>query len=67
MAKVTILIEPEEEHEGEYGHTTMVTKENVVTINKLLDVYLYATRGGSWEVERIGAVTEHGQEFWGES
>ena len=67
MAKVTIFIEPEEEHEGEHGHTTMVTKENVVTLNKLLDVYLYATKGGSWDVEHIGAVTKDGLEYWGET
>ena len=67
MAKVTILIEPEGEHEGDYGHTTMIKKENVVTLNQLVDVYLYATKGGSWEAERIGAVNGVGLEFWGES
>ena len=63
MAKVTILIE----HESDYGHTTVIKKENVLTLNQLVDVYLYAAKGSSWEVERIGAVNEAGFEFWGES
>ena len=67
MAKVTILIEPEYDHEGDYSHTTMITQENVVTLNQLVDVYLYAAKGSSWEVERIGAVNDAGFEFWGES
>ena len=66
MSKVTILIEPEEEHEGSYGHTTLVTKEGIVTLNQLVDLYTYATSGAGWYVDKIGAVVNENIEFWGE-
>jgi len=66
MAKVTILIEPEAEHEGEFGHRTLTARENVVTLDQLVDTYRYAAKGAGWRVDRVGAVLDGGPEFWGE-
>jgi len=50
MAKVTIIIEPEEENEGTFGHTAFFEKENVVTTEDVLDLFSYAARGGGWYI-----------------
>ena len=68
--KVTVMIEPEEETEGEFGSTIVATKTGVFHLNSLVDVYLSATRGAGWDVESIGAITKtscgKNVEFWGE-
>jgi len=56
MAKVTITIEPEEDHEGEFGYTSMYTQENVVFLEQLNALYTNAARGAGWIVEELGEV-----------
>ena len=58
MAKVTIIIEPEEENEGEFGYTTMLTQENVVFLYQLNMLFTNAARGRGWIVEELGEVGE---------
>ena len=53
MAKVTILIEPEDNNEGAYGHITLVVKENVVTTGDLECIFQKATAGGGWIVDKV--------------
>jgi len=68
--KVTVMIEPEEGTEGEFGNTIVATKTGVVQLNSLVDVYLSATRGAGWDVDNLGAIekTPCGEklEYWGE-
>jgi len=56
MAKVTIMIEPEEDHEGEFGYTSMYTQENVVFLDQLTSLYTQAARGAGWHLEELGEV-----------
>jgi len=56
MAKVTIMIEPEEDHEGEFGYTSMYTQENVVYLDQLNFLYTQAARGAGWNLEKLGEV-----------
>ena len=67
MAKVTVLIEPEDQYEGDYGHTTMASRTGVVSLDQLVDIYRYAANGAGWEVDGVGVVTKSGFEFWGET
>ena len=67
MATVTITITPEADHEGDFGWNTVITRENVVTLDQLVDTYLYAAKGAGWDVDRVGAVLDKGPEFWGET
>jgi hypothetical protein len=62
--KVTVVIEPEEANEGDFGCTVTVSKENVVLLDQLMDVYLNAANGAGWYVENVGAYTGKA-EFWG--
>ena len=54
MAKVTIIITPEEDHEGEFGYTSTYTQENVVYLDQLNALYTNAARGAGWIVEELG-------------
>jgi len=56
MAKVTILIEPEEDYEGAFGYTTMLKQEGVVFKDQLLELYTQAARGAGWHLEELGEV-----------
>ena len=58
MAKVTIMIEPEEDHEGEFGYTLRNVQENVVCLDQLNALYTNAARGAGWIVEELGEVGE---------
>ena len=58
MAKVTIMIEPEEDHESEFGYTSYYTQENVVYLDQLNALYTNAARGAGWIVEELGEVGE---------
>ena len=58
MAKVSILIEPDEDHEGEFGYTSYYTQENVVFLEQLNALYANAARGAGWIVEELGEVGE---------
>lgn len=53
MAKVTIIIEPEDAHEGTYGHTTVVMKEDVITTEDLECIFQSAAAGGGWLVDEV--------------
>lgn len=64
MPKVTILIEPE--FEGDKTHVTIIAKEEVYTLDQLVDLYTYAAKGAGWYVDKIGAVVDENTEFWGE-
>ena len=63
--KVSVMIEPEEKNEGEYGATVAVIKENVVSLNQLVEVYLMAAKGAGWYVDDIVAYAG-AQEFNGD-
>ena len=54
MAKVTILIEPEDEHEGEYDHKVAMTKANVVLLDDLVQFYSDAAKGSGWVFNELG-------------
>lgn len=56
MAKVTIIIEPEEENEGEFGYTTMLTQDGVVFLDQINTLFTNAARAGGWIVEELGEV-----------
>ena len=59
MAKVTIIIEPEEENEGEFGYTTMLTQDGVVFLDQINTLFTNAARAGGWVVEELGEVGGH--------
>ena len=58
MAKVTIIIEPEEKNEGEFGYKTKLTQEGVVFLDQLNMLFTNAARAGGWNVEELGEVGE---------
>ena len=54
MAKVTILIEPEDEHEGDCGHKVFMEKHNVVFLDELVQFYSDAAKGSGWIFNELG-------------
>lgn len=58
MSKVTILIEPEDENGGIYGHTTVVMKGDVVTTEDLASVFLHAALGAGWLIDGVDLYTD---------
>jgi len=58
MAKVTILIETEDENGGINGQTTMVVKEDVVLIEELASVFFYAAIGAGWVIDGVDLYTD---------
>jgi hypothetical protein len=62
--KVTVVMEPEEANEGDFGCTVMVSKSDVLLLDQLMDVYLTASKGAGWHVENVGAYNGKA-EFWG--
>ena len=54
--KVTVIIEPEEVNEGDWGAEVVVTKENVVSLYQLMTVYTQATKGADFFVDDVYAV-----------
>ena len=53
MAKVTIYITPEEDNEGSYGHTIIMTKDNVVLLDDLVQFYEDAAKGAGWVFKNL--------------